>query len=124
MIYFFFIKYFIIISTIYLPEYCNKYFGEDGKRLRSYIKPLDYFGGNVQTIHLQNLREEKFSELSLKFTFNVIRAKYKISLFFRAIQEWNVLPQDIRSLKNVDEFKEKFLDYINDQAFSCGTEPD
>ena len=82
MIYFFFIKYFIIISTIYLPEYCNKYFGEDGKRLRSYIKPLDYFGGNVQTIHLQKLREEKFSELSLKFTFNVIRAKYKISLFF------------------------------------------
>ena len=112
------------ISNIDLPEYYTKYSGEDRKRLRSSIKPPDYFGGNVQTINLQKLREAKFNELSLKCTLNVIRAKYKTSFFFRAIQEWNRLPPDIRILKNVDEFKEKLLDYINDQAFSSETEPD
>ena len=111
------------ISNIELPEYYTKYSDDDRKRLRSSIKPPDYFGGNKQTINLQKPREAKFNELSLKCTLNVIRAKYKTSFFFRAIQEWNRLPPDIRILKNVDDFKEKLLDYINDQAFSSEIEP-
>ena len=112
------------ISNIDLPEYHTKYSGEDRKRLRSSIKPPDYFGGNKQTINLQRLREAKFSELSLKCTLNVIRERYKSSFFFRAIQEWNRLPPDIRLLKNVDEFKEKLLNHINNQAFFSETEHD
>ena len=54
------------ISNIDLPEYYTKYSGEDRKRLRSSIKPPDYFGGNAQTINLQKLREAKFNDLSLK----------------------------------------------------------
>ena len=34
------------ISNIDLPEYYTKYSGEDRKRVRCFIKPPDYFGGN------------------------------------------------------------------------------
>ena len=110
--------------NIDLPEYYVKYSDEDRKRLRSSIKPPDYFGGNKQTINLEALRKAKFNELSLKCTLNIIRAKYKTSFFFRATQEWNRLPPDIRILENPEKFEQKLLEHINKQAFCFEIEPD
>ena len=44
------------ISNIELPKYYTKYSCQDKKKLKSSIKPPDYFGGNVQIINLQTLR--------------------------------------------------------------------
>ena len=55
-------------TCIELPQHYIKYSIEERKRLRSVIKPPDYFGSGVQTIDLQKPRNNKNYDLSLKCT--------------------------------------------------------
>ena len=57
-------------SCIELPAYYIKYSEDERKRLRTVIKPPEYYGGGTQTMNLQKPRESKNSELSLKRTLS------------------------------------------------------
>ena len=109
---------------IKLPQYYTKYSAEENVRLRKCIKPPEYFGNNTETINLQTPREAKYNELSLKCTLDVVKMKYKLSFFFRTVQEWNRLPPDLRILEASHEFRDKLLTHIKKQAFSSEIEPD
>ena len=111
-------------SNIKLPDYYVKYSDEEKGRLRKCIKPPDYFGGSVKTIDLQKPRESNYSDLSLKCTIAETKLKYKSSFFFRATQEWNRLPSDVRLIENSNQFRDNLLAYINTQAFCSEIEPD
>ena len=109
-------------SSIKLPVYYTKYTGDERKRLRTVIKPPEYYGGGTQTINLQKLRETKNSELSLKCTLSKINLKYKSSFFFRTIQEWNRLLPEIREEENFGVFRTNLYNHLNKIAFEI--EPD
>ena len=109
-------------SCIVLPVYYTKYSGDERNRLRSVIKPPEYYGGGTQIMNLQKLRETKNSELSLKCTLSKINLKYKSSFFFRTVQEWNRLLPEIREEKNFSIFKTKLCNHLNKEAFEI--EPD
>ena len=109
-------------SSIKLPVYYTKYTGDERKRLRTVIKPPEYYGGGTQTINLQKPRETKNSELSLKCTLNNINLKYKSSFFFRTIQEWNRLLPEIREEENFGVFRTNLYNHLNKIAFEI--EPD
>ena len=111
-------------SNIDLPKYYIKYSDEDKSRLRKCVRPPNYFGNSVQTINLQKSRESHYNDLSLKCTIDEIKMKYRSSFFFRAIQEWNRLPPDVRLIENSNQFRENLLTHINLQAFSSDIEPD
>ena len=111
-------------SNIKLPDYYIKYSDEEKSRLRKCIKPPNYFGGSVQTIDLQTPRESNYSDLSLKCNIAEIKLKYRSLFFFRATQEWNRLPSDVRLIENSNQFRDNLLAYINVQAFSSEIEPD
>ena len=109
-------------SCIELPDYYSKYSEDERKRLRSVIKPPNYYGGSTLTLNLQKPRETKNSELSLKCTLSKINLKYKSSFFFRTVQEWNRLLLEIREEENFGIFKTKLYDHLNKEAFAI--EPD
>ena len=104
-------------SCIELPVYYIKYSDDERKRLRTVIKPPEYYGGVKQTINLQKPRESKNSELSLKCTLSKTNLKYKSSFFFRTVQEWNRLLPEIREEENFGIFKTNLYKHLNKKAF-------
>ena len=111
-------------TCIELPQHYIRYSIEERKRLRSVIKPPDYFGSGVQTLDLQKPRNNKNCDLSLKCTLNKTNQKYMSSFFFRTVQEWNRLPPEIRKEENFETYKTELYKYLNEKAFDFELEPD
>ena len=111
------------ISCIKLPEHYKPFTNEERVRLRSTIRPPNYLNSN-ETLDLDNMRKTKNDKLSLNCTIDVSSPTYKSSFFFRAVQDWNRLPAELRSKENVNLFKDGLIKYLKQLAFDFELEPD
>ena len=109
-------------SCVKLPEYYHPVTDEDRSKLRKNIKPPDYLEAN-EILDLGQLRKTKSNEFSLKCIKDVNSNIFKNCFFFRTLQEWNRIPTEIRSAKNVTIFKENLRNYLKGRAFTI-LEPD
>ena len=110
-------------SCVKIPEHYKPFTTEERSRLRTTIRPPNYLNSN-ETLNLDSMRKTKNDELSLNCTINVSNNTYKSSFFFRAVQDWNRLPADLRSKENVNIFKEHLAKYLKQEAFYFELEPD
>ncbi len=104
------------VSCVQMPQYVKPHTTEQRSKLRSKIKQPERFGGNRE-LNFHNLRQNRYDSGSLKCEIEAKSPCFKASFFFRTIQEWNVLPAELRSTPGKNDFRVKLFEYLKEKNF-------
>ncbi len=104
------------VSCVQMPQYVKPLTTEQRSKLRSKIKQPERIDGNRE-LNFHNLRQNRYDSGSLKCEIEAKSPCFKASFFFRTIQEWNVLPAELRSTPGKNDFRVKLFEYLKKKKF-------
>jgi len=103
-------------SCLKLPEYVKHLSQDQRSRLRTKIVPPKDQDIKKACI-LSQMRQSRTDPFSLRCEVDARSASFKSSFFFRCVQEWSLLPSEIKELDLKPIFKEKLFEHIKNETF-------
>ena len=105
-------------SCLELPSHIKHLSHEERTRLRPMIIPPNNLEGeNSEYLKLNRLRQSRNDSRSLKSEVNAKSPSFKVSFFYRTVQEWNCLPSEVKEITSKALFKERLVQYFKDEIF-------
>ena len=105
-------------SCLELPSHIKHLSHEERTRLRPMIIPPNNLEGeNSEYLKLNRLRQSRNDSRSLKSEVNAKTPSFKVSFFYRTVQEWNCLPSEVKEITSKALFKKRLVQYFKDEIF-------